>query len=101
MCGGYALRHHRRGRGSCALNLSVYMPFPQVEEVNRAKSIPVSLRESVLPIHRPPAGVAKTELPAGKMLTSVGFEPTPLARRGPEPRALDRSATMSQMLHMT
>ena len=40
---------------------SVYMPFPQVEEVNRAKSIPVSLRESVLPIHRPPAGVAKTE----------------------------------------
>ena len=37
------------------------MPFPQVEEVNRAKSIPVSLRESVLPIHRPPAGVAKTE----------------------------------------
>ena len=30
-------------------------------------------------------------------MTSVGFEPTPLARRGPEPRALDRSATMSQM----
>ena len=32
-----------------------------------------------------------------KSLTSVGFEPTPLARRGPEPRALDRSATMSLM----
>ena len=28
-------------------------------------------------------------------LTTVGFEPTPLARRGPEPRALDRSATSS------
>ena len=27
----------------------------------------------------------------------MGFEPTPLARRGPEPRALDRSATMSLM----
>ena len=39
----------------------------------------------------------KTKQSEKGLLTSVGFEPTPLARRGPEPRALDRSATMSLM----